>query len=144
MSNDAIVGTQYGTVRGITPGPVSVWKGIPYAQPPVGELRFRPPQPVQAWSGVREATEFGSVALQDITHLRSLSQTIQAGEGRQAPMSEDCLYLNIWSPGADEKKRPVLVWIHGGALIIGSGSQPDYDGTSFAQQGDVVVVTLNY
>ncbi|MEO7019791.1 MAG: carboxylesterase/lipase family protein [Ktedonobacteraceae bacterium] len=145
MSHDAIVETHYGKVRGTDLGSVAVWKGIPYAQPPIEKLRFHVPQAPEAWSGVRDASKFGAVAPQDVAHLSGLTQTLQ-GEttSEQAPISEDCLYLNIWSPRADEKKRPVMVWIHGGAFIIGSGSQPDYDGTSFAQQGDVVVVTLNY
>ncbi len=144
MTNDALVETPYGTVRGADSGPVSVWKGIPYAQPPVGKLRFHAPRPPERWSGVREALAFSPVAPQDTAHLNSLARTLGAETARQAPISEDCLYLNIWSPRADAKKRPVLVWIHGGSFLIGSGSQPDYDGTRFAMQGDVVVVTLNY
>ena len=144
MSSDAIVETRYGTVRGSHSGPVSVWKGIPYAQPPVGKLRFRPPQPPASWPGTREATAFGPIAPQDLTHLTSLMSTLGGEAAEQEISSEDCLYLNIWSPGADTKKRPVLVWIHGGGFIVGSGSQPDYDGTGFAQQGDLVIVTLNY
>lgn len=138
--SETIVETTYGKVRGIHQGTVSVWKGIPFARPPVGELRFRAPQPPEAWAGVREATEFGMVAPQAVVREGSpLGNRLTPGEE-----SEDCLYLNVWSPGADGKKRPVLVWMHGGAFTMGSGSTPLYDGTSFAQQGDVVVVTLNY
>ena len=138
--SEAIVETTYGKVRGSNQGAVSVWKGIPFARPPVGELRFRPPQPPQAWTGVRETTEYGAVAPQAVLREGSpLGNRLTPGEE-----SEDCLYLNVWSPGAGDKKRPVLVWMHGGAFTMGSGSTPLYDGTSFAQQGDVVVVTLNY
>lgn len=146
MSHDALVETQYGTVRGTKLGSVSVWKGIPYAQPPLGKLRFHTPQLPGKWSDVRDATTFGAVAPQDVVHLSGLAEALGAAEtsGEQAPVSEDCLYLNIWSPQADTQKRPVLVWIHGGAFVVGSGSQPDYNGASFAQQGNVVVVTLNY
>lgn len=147
MSHDALAQTAYGAIRGTQLGSVSVWKGIPYAQPPVGKLRFQPPQPPTSWSGVRAATSFSPIAPQDMAHLSSLAQTFADEASRQPPMSEtseDCLYLNIWSPQADNAKRPVMVWIHGGAFVVGSGSQPDYDGTSFAKQGNVVVVTLNY
>ncbi|HLI06817.1 MAG TPA: carboxylesterase/lipase family protein [Ktedonobacteraceae bacterium] len=138
--SETIVETTYGEVRGIDHGTVSVWKGIPFARPPVGERRFRPPQPPEAWEGVRDATQFGTVAPQAVLREGSpLGNRLTPGQE-----SEDCLYLNVWSPAADGKKRPVMVWIHGGAFTMGSGSTPLYDGTSFAEQGDVVVVTLNY
>ncbi len=138
--NETVVETTCGKVRGSDQGAVSVWKGIPFAQPPVGELRFRPPQPPQAWAGVRDATEYGMVAPQAVLREGSpLGNRLTPGEE-----SEDCLYLNVWSPRADGRRRPVLVWLHGGAFTMGSGSTPLYDGTSFAQQGDVVAVTLNY
>ncbi len=105
--------------------------GVPYALPPVGELRWRPPQPLPAWSGSRDALQFGAECMQ--------------GRGR-APvaMSEDCLFLNIWV--ADKPRShhlPVLVWVHGGAFMVGSAGQPTYDGASLARQG-LIVVTLNY
>ncbi len=138
--SETIVETRYGKVRGSDQRAVSVWKGIPFARPPVGELRFRPPLPPEAWAGIRDASEFGAVAPQAVLREGSpLGNRLTPGQE-----SEDCLYLNVWSPGADGKKRPVMVWIHGGAFTMGSGSTPLYDGTSFAEQGDVVVVTLNY
>ena len=131
----AVVETQYGKVQGIQKDTVTVWKGIPFAQPPLGQLRFRAPQAHEGWKGVREATHFGAISP-------------QASNGSfgtlPGPMSEDCLTLNIWSPGADDARRPVMVWIHGGSFVTGSGSTPWYNGTSFAEQGDVVVVTINY
>lgn len=129
--------TTYGQVVGQTREGVHVFRGIPFASPPVGELRFRPPQPPEPWEGPLDATRFSSVAPQ----LPSTIELIDAGE---LDTSEDCLYLNVWTPGLDDAKRPTMVWIHGGAFIGGSGTTPWYDGTSFAIRGDVVVVTINY
>ena len=123
-----------GLVTGI-PGKsatVRVFKGIPFATPPVGDLRWRAPQPVARWEGVRKADEFGPICMQ------------AAGNGPPVKMSEDCLYLNVYTaarrPG---EKRPVMVWLHPGGYTSGSGSQPAYDGESFANKG-VVIVTINY
>ncbi|BCL77793.1 carboxylesterase [Ktedonobacteria bacterium brp13] len=140
---DQLVETRFGTVLGTTEGSVNVWKGIPYAQPPVGPLRFRAPVPLEPWVGVRDATAFGPVAPQDISVFGGASNAV-VGEGSAPVLNEDCLYLNIWAPAGAHKPRPVLVWIHGGAFILGSGSSPDYDGATFAAHGDVIVVTLNY
>lgn len=117
---------------------IRVFKGIPYAAPPVGDLRWKPPQPVKSWEGVWECTEFGSACPQNPYPEGSFYYR------EPAPMSEDCLYLNVWT-GAEsaDEKRPVMVWIHGGALTRGSGAIPWYDGTALAQKG-VVVVTINY
>ncbi|RMF40390.1 MAG: carboxylesterase family protein [Planctomycetota bacterium] len=110
---------------------VEVFKGIPYAAPPVGDLRWRPPQPVEPWSAVRKCDRFGPKSLQNNNR----------DGGNQ---SEDCLYLNVWtSRDRDQQKRPVMVWIHGGGFTQGSGHQPVYDGTQLAKRG-VVVVTINY
>jgi para-nitrobenzyl esterase len=133
-----IVETQYGKVQGVDSGQVFVWKGIPYAQPPIGDLRFRAPQSPIPWSGVRDATAFGLASVQS----SRMTQSFFAANPE--PLGEDCLYLNIWSPGADDKRRPVLFWIHGGGFTFGSGSTPWYDGTAFATNGDEVVVTINY
>src|SRR5256884_2593907 len=142
MSN-LIVETRYGKVQGREQGSISVWKGIPFAQPPTGQRRFRAPQPLEPWTGVREATASGPMAPQ----VPEIMGGIAGGADRAAklpPMSEDCLYLNIWSPDADQEKRPVMVWLHGGAFTLGSASDPWYDGTSFAVTHHIVVVTLNY
>jgi para-nitrobenzyl esterase len=144
MSN-LIVETRYGKVQGSQQGSISVWKGIPFAQPPTGEHRFRAPQPPQGWTGVREATTFSPMAPQVPEMGASLVGSL--GEERAfepRPMSEDCLYLNIWSPGTAGEKRPVMVYIHGGAFTLGSASDPWYDGTSFATRHNLVVVSLNY
>jgi para-nitrobenzyl esterase len=133
-----IVETAYGQVKGGRSGEVYVWMGIPFAKPPLGNLRFRAPEPPESWEGIRDATQFGPVACQPSNEVMNFL-------GNEAEIvSEDCLYLNIWSPGADDKLRPVMVWIHGGAFISGSGSSGSYDGNSFASQGNVVVVTINY
>jgi para-nitrobenzyl esterase len=122
-----------GPVAGGSVDGVLVFKGIPYAAPPVGALRWRPPQPVAAWRSPRDATAFGARCLQTARRDRPS----EAG-----PSSEDCLYLNVWTASLTGH-RPVMVWIHGGAFRIGSGSMAVYDGAHFAQRG-VVLVTLNY
>jgi para-nitrobenzyl esterase len=136
--SSTIVETAYGKVRGVQDGKIFIWRGIPYAKPPVGRLRFCPPEAPEKWGGVRDATAFGPVSMQQN------NQIMQFLGNRTDNMSEDCLYLNIWSPGADDRKRPVMVWIHGGAFITGSGSSAIYDGKAFAENGEVVVVTINY
>ena len=128
----AIDGGMVSGVPGRDPG-VLVFKGIPYGAPPVGELRWRAPQPVEPWSGVRAASEVGPACVG-----RNFG-SIPAGG-----MSEDCLYLNVWTPTRESGARlPVLVWIHGGGFQGGSGYHPSYEGEEFARQG-VVVVTFNY
>ena len=132
----AQVTTSAGVVRGTTvaDGRIRVFKGIPYAGPPVGEFRWKEPRPATAWTGVREATEFGPHCVQgpifsDITFPR--------------PASEDCLNLNIWTPAARADERlPVMVWIHGGGFQAGAGPEPRHDGEAFARKG-VVLVTIN-
>jgi para-nitrobenzyl esterase len=125
----ATVRTESGQVSG-TGTDIAAYLGIPFAAPPVGALRWRPPQKAAAWSGVRACTAFGDDPLQG-----------PRDEGRGPRYSEDCLTLNIWTPGGD--KRPVMVWIYGGGFMVGSSSYPMYDGEALAQKG-VVVVTVNY
>jgi para-nitrobenzyl esterase len=132
-----VVETTCGKVKGLEQGAITVWKGIPFAHPPIAYRRFLPPQSIHPWSGVLDATQFGPAALQT-----ARLGTASALAGRRT--SEDCLSLNIWSPGADRQKRPVMVYFHGGGFVYGSGSESLYDGTSFATQHDNVVVTCNY
>jgi len=131
------VETTAGAVQGRLKDGIFDFRGIPYAAAPVGELRFRPPQPVQPWAGVREATTFGPMAPQN---QGAMEQMFGAPP---RPMDEDCLTLNVWTPACDDGKRPVMVWIHGGAFLYGTGATPWYDGRSFARD-DVVLVTINY
>ncbi|MCM3173719.1 carboxylesterase/lipase family protein [Paenibacillus sp. MER 99-2] len=132
------VETKYGTVQGELLHGTRVWKGIPYAKPPVGELRFQAPVPPESWDGIRQATQFGPENIQP-RHESDWT-------GGQRPVeSEDSLYLNIWAPEKESSQSlPVMVWIHGGSFVSGSGSQPVYDGTQLAHRGDVIVVTINY
>jgi len=127
-----------GRIEGSQEDGVLVFRGIPYARPPQGELRLRAPLPPVPWSGVREAKAFGASAPQTPGRLAAL-----LGSPTET-YREDCLYLNVWTPRADAARRPVLVWLHGGAFMTGSGSQPIYRGARLAQRGDAVVVTLNY
>lgn len=131
LAQDAVrVEVDTGELEGTRQGAIVSFKGVPYAAPPVGTLRWRPPQPVEPWRRVRAARRFSPVARQRA-----------AGPGLVA--SEDCLYLNVWTPGVTGDPRPVMVFIHGGGFATGSGSEALYDGTELAKHG-VVVVTFNY
>lgn len=133
-----IVETNAGKVQGYTKRDVNVFKGIPYAEPPVGDLRFSPPVPKEPWSGELDATKIGPAAIQGFSQLEEyFGLKVQESEA-------DCLTLNIWTPAMDDAKRPVMFWIHGGAFIAGSGTFPLYYGYALAKRGDVVVVTINY
>jgi para-nitrobenzyl esterase len=135
---DTTVETRDGKLRGSHHDGIRVFRGIPYAAAPTGTRRFRPPEPAAAWTGVRDALRAGPVAPQPPSPLESLFNAA-------APeWNEDCLSLNVWTPALDDGRRPVMVWIHGGAFVNGSGSTPWYDGTRFASRGDLVVVTINY
>jgi len=127
-----------GILQGVTDASskVTAYKGIPYAKPPIGDLRWRPPVPAPAWDGVRDAREFGHACLQPP------SQPASVYYGSMASMSEDCLTLNVWVP-AGARQLPVMVWIHGGSLVGGSSSESMYDGVRIAQQG-IVFVSINY
>ena len=136
----SVVETSYGRLRGAQTDGVVVFKGIPFAKPPVGDLRWRAPEAPEAWPGIREARAFGPCAIQSAIP-GDVGELIGIATGET---SEDCLYLNVWTPGLDDAKRPVLVWIHGGGNTVGAGSQPRVNGEHLARIGDVVVVTVNY
>ncbi len=136
-ASDATVVLDAGAVRGRHEGQLVVYRGLRYAAPPVGELRWRAPKPPVPWRGVQPAVDNGASCIQP----EKLS--IDSGGGDPRPFAEDCLFVNVWAPAAASAPRPVMVWIHGGALIFGSGGVPVYDGAPLAARG-AVVVTLNY
>jgi para-nitrobenzyl esterase len=133
-----IAHTTLGTLQGLTDQGVATFRAVPYAMPPTGARRFAPPEPAAAWEGTRDATRHGPIAPQTPSRLAPAM-----GDYR-LPMDEDCLTLTIWTPAADAARRPVLVWLHGGAWVSGAGSLPWYDGARLAREGDVVVVGVNY
>jgi para-nitrobenzyl esterase len=124
-----------GLVKGSRQGEIESFLGLPFARPPVGPLRWKPPQPAEAWSGERQATQYGAACPQP-------ARSDGASGGVVTRQSEDCLTLNVWAP-ANAENLPVMVWIHGGANRLGSGVFPLYDGTNLATRG-VVMVTINY
>lgn len=130
------VKTSYGPVRGLHEEGIYIFKGLRYASPPVGKLRFKPPVPPEPWSTPVEAYEFGNQAMQAV------------GPGGPAAGSqktdEDCLFLNVWTPGLDMKKRPVMVWLHGGGFSSGSGGDAFSNGKNLSSKGDVVIVSVNH
>jgi len=136
--DNPVAETTYGPVRGTDDGRAAVWKGIRYAAPPVGDLRFRAPQPPKPWTDVADTDRYGSVCPQP--PMPSFPLDLGAAE------DEDCLHLNIWAPSGTKSGdgKPVMVWVHGGAFVLGSSSQPLYHGRRLSSDGDVLVVTLNY
>jgi len=125
-----IVSIDTGRIQGSTENGVIAFKGIPFAAPPVGRLRWRPPQPAARWSGVRQATRFGHDCMQVLSIFSN------------SP-AEDCLYVNVWTPESHARKLPVMVWIYGGAWVVGGSSLPFFDGSQLARKG-VILVTFNY
>jgi len=143
--NIGIVTTKYGQLQGIDQDGYTVFKGIPYAKPPVGDLRWKAPQAPEAWEGVRYADQFGNRCFQgdrppgDFYHKEFFADKTYV-----PPMSEDSLYLNIWTPaGSVGNKLPVAFWIHGGGFTGGFGTEREFDGDAFCQKG-VILVTINY
>lgn len=123
-----VVETHQGYIRGIKENGIAVFKGVPYAQPPIANLRYQPPAPHEPWTDTLDAVQFGPAALQP------------AGPGVTG--SDNCLYLNLYTPGIDNHKRPVLIWVHGGSMTGGTGKS--MDGHAFADQDDIVTITINY
>ena len=133
---DTIVQTESGSVRGLVAGGVESWKGIPFAAPPVGDLRWRAPQPAVPWDGVRDASAYGNDCMQQP------APSDAAPPGTEP--SEDCLYLNVWRPADDDAQlKPVVVWIYGGGFVNGGSSPPTYSGAELARRG-LVVASFNY
>ncbi|MET0286188.1 MAG: carboxylesterase family protein [Polyangiales bacterium] len=133
---DGVVETELGKVAGKAREGHWSYRAIPFARPPLGELRFAGPRPAEPWSGVRDATRYSPIALQ--------GAVFAPGVGAEGVQSEDCLYLNVYTPAADGARRPVMFFIHGGAFTVGSASARLYDGAKLAALHDVVVVTTNY
>ena len=133
-----VVEVQGGRVQGVERGGVWSFSGVPYAASTAGDRRWRPPAPAEPWTGVRECATFGPVAPQAQGAME------QALGGTPEEYSVDCLNLNLWTPGLDGGQRPVMVWVHGGSFMTGSGSGGLYRGGLLAREGDVVVVTINY
>ena len=126
-----------GKVQGVpteTEG-VLVFRGIPYAAPPIGDLRWKAPQPVLPWEGVKLCDRFGHPGYQAVHYPGSY--TTEWGYGAESPYSEDCLYLNVWTPkaGVTDAKLPVALWIHGGGYREGWGSEPEFDAQAWAEKG---------
>jgi para-nitrobenzyl esterase len=125
-----------GQLQGVAVNGVSSFKGIPFASPPVGDLRWKAPEPAKAWTGIRKADAYASGCMQDASMVQMV--------GSSASVSEDCLYLNVWTAAKNPaEKLPVMVWIHGGAFVGGMTGTPMFDGTKFAQKG-VVLVSIAY
>ncbi|MGH6982043.1 MAG: carboxylesterase family protein, partial [Stellaceae bacterium] len=146
MPTEFVAETLTGKLQGTFEDGIMCFKGVPYAAPPVGALRFKPPRKPAPWQGVRDATQFGARAWQNDAAF-NLAPAIREvfAEPPAQPVSEDCLFLNVWTPALDDCcDRPVMVWLHGGAFISGSGASPWYDGANLAAKGNIVVVTLNH
>jgi para-nitrobenzyl esterase len=137
--------TSAGAIRGLAlSAGVRVYKGIPYAAPPLGELRWRAPQRVRPWRGEHLANHFGNACLQPLMRGNALMRQFSFAAQPECGMSEDCLYLNVWTAASSERDAlPVIVWLHGGGHRVGAGSHPVSDGTELARHG-AVVVSVNY
>lgn len=131
--------TSLGAVAGAAAGGVCAFRGIPYAQPPTGANRFRPPRPARAWAGTLHATDGSRVCPQERDQMSE-----EYPDGRARFLDEDCLRLNVWTPRPDGRRRPVIVFIHGGAARFGTANEPRYDGARLARATGSVVVSLNY
>lgn len=137
IQGSIIVETECGKLEGVFDKNIYAFKGVPYAAPPVGALRWLPPRPAAPWLGVRSAKAYGKIAPQDARVLPILPSESE-------PQSEDCLFLNVYSPELDNARRPVMVWIHGGAFSIGSGSSEMFATGTIASTQNIILVTLNY
>ncbi|MHA2330316.1 MAG: carboxylesterase/lipase family protein, partial [Candidatus Hodarchaeales archaeon] len=135
MNKTEIISTTSGKLRGYKENGLEIFKGIPYAQPPIGDLRFSDTVEKEPWDGILKALEYGPIAPQTLLSDSDLFSH---------PKSEDCLTLNIWTTACDNNKRPVMFWIHGGAFIFGGAPSPRFNGKFLSQRGDICVVTINY
>jgi len=137
--------TTFGRIRGIDSDGIKVFKGVPYGDTTAGPNRFLPPKDPVAWSGVRDALEWGASAPQREPGTQARASALAVSTSRLPTEGEDCLVLNVWTPAIDDgARRPVMLWCHGGGFATGSGSSPITDGTQLARRGDVVVVSINH
>ncbi len=137
--------TSFGRIRGIDASGIKIFKGVPYGASTAGRNRFMPPVDPSRWTGVRDALTWGSSAPQREPGVRATTSRLAVAAAGLPPESEDCLVLNVWTPAlGDNRKRPVLLWCHGGGFASGSGSSPVTEGANLARRGDVVVVTINH
>lgn len=145
IGHQPVVETASGRVAGVTSGGVHIFKGIPYGAPTAGANRFMPPRKPEPWAGIREATAYAGRSPQAVTDgaVRPELATVW-GAVDTLPVGEDCLTLHVWTPALDNSKRPVMVWLHGGAFSFGSANSPRYDSTNLARRNDVVVVAVNH
>ena len=149
MSNfeNAKVLVKQGWLQGYTEGHVKIFKGIPYAAPPVGERRFKHPEEPGKWRGVRKAINYAAASIQHVMSDEEMPANVHGVPQFMMPSQyeEDCLYLNVWTPAkTEEDKLPVFIWIHGGGMVAGSGCEVVCDGIGFAKRKDIIVVTINY
>src|SRR5947208_5585726 len=145
MPMEPIVEIASGKLRGSTQAGICAFKGIPYAAPPVGANRFMPPRPAEPWAGLRDALAYRGRAPQwQAAPTRRAGMATFLGPVDTSPETEDCLGLHVWTPGLDAAKRPVMVWLHGGAFHFGSANRTVTDGGNLARRGDVVVVSVNH
>lgn len=147
LFDTARVKVHEGWLQGYTEGRLKVFKGIPYAAPPIRENRFRKPQDPGRWRGIRKATQYSAAAVQHVMDVAEAPANVHGVPQFLAPSQyeEDCLYLNVWTPAkTPEDRLPVFVWIHGGGMVAGSGCEIVCDGTGLASRKDIIVVTINY
>jgi len=144
LSRSPVVETAAGRIAGIATGGVHVFKGIPYGAPTSGAGRFRPPRKPEPWTGVREAIAYAGRSPQAGQPAQRPELATVWGPIDPLPVGEDCLTMHVWTPGLDDARRPVMVWLHGGAFSWGSANAPRFDGANLARRNDVVVVAVNH
>lgn len=144
QTRSPVVETASGRIEGLTVGGVHVFKGIPYGAPTSGANRFRPPRKPEPWSGVKETRTYAGRSPQAAAAPQRPELATVWGPVDTLPVGEDCLTLHVWTPGLDSARRPVMVWLHGGAFSYGSANSPRYDSTNLAGRNDVVVVAVNH
>ena len=144
---NAKVHVKQGWLQGYVENNLKIFKGIPFAKPPVGNLRFRKPEEPETWRGVRKACQYSAACIQHVMNQEDLPANVHGVPQFMAPSQyeEDSLYLNIWTPAKNPSdKLPVFIWVHGGGMVAGSGCEVVCDGTGFASRKDIIVVTINY